>query len=227
MELIPSGTFSMGYQDLPTARRAGREEHVASFCLDRLEVSSGRHAACVQAGACKKPLTGGLCTFERAGAASRPINCVTWREAHAYCAWASKRLPTEAEWEYAARGTDGRLFPWGASPPGKRACWDGHGNDLGHGNRHELCPVGSYPDDRSPFGILDMAGSVSEWTALRPDEPAPAGRRDGSAEHARRGGSWGTKQSPFQVRVTSRGAGKFEPYRDGIFIGFRCASGPG
>lgn len=225
MVAIPSGGYSMGAQDLPGARRAGRDEQVASFCLDRVEVSAERYTACVQQGGCSRPLTGGLCTFERAGASSRPINCVTWRDAHAYCAWQKKRLPTEVEWEYAARGSDGRIFPWGASLPGKRACWDGDGNALGHGNRHELCPVGSHPEDRSPFGVLDMAGSVSEWTALRPDEPA--GKRDGSTEHARRGGSWGTKQSPFQVRVTGRGAGAFDTYRDGIFIGFRCAGEPG
>jgi len=223
MALIPAGSFSMGAHDLPGARRAGHEERVESFCLDIFEVGSSRHAACVESGACAKPLTGGLCTFGRAGASSRPINCVTWREAHAHCGWLGKRLPTEAEWEYAARGTDGRLFPWGNSLPGRRACWDGEGNDLGRGNRHELCPVGSYPGDTSPFGVRDMAGSVSEWTALRPDEPTPAGKSDGSTEHARRGGSWGTKQSPFQPRVTARGKGTFDTYRDGIFIGFRCA----
>jgi formylglycine-generating enzyme len=224
MVLVPSGTFVVGAQDLPGARRAGHEAKQESFCLDRLEVTAERYTACVEAGPCRKPLTGGLCTFERARAGSRPINCVTWKDAHAYCAWVHKRLPTEVEWEYAARGTDGRIFPWGASLPAKNACWDGDGNDLGHGNRHELCPVGSYPGDSSPFGVLDMAGSVSEWTALAPDEPAPEGRRDGSTEHARRGGSWGTKQSPYQLRVTGRGKGKFDPYRDGIFIGFRCAS---
>ena len=190
-----------------------------TFCLDRTEVTTEAYAACVAAGHCSAPLRGGSCSYERAGASKRPINCVGFLQAETFCKVAGKRLPTEAEWESAA-GAGVRMYPWGDEPPGKGVCWDGTENALGHGNRHDSCEVGTFEGDVSPDGARDLGGNLTEWTV-------PEGRltaRDPNQIAPRRGGTWGTKSGPFLLRTTSRRVGEYDPYHSGIFTGFRCAA---
>jgi len=160
---------------------------------------------------------------------SHPVAGVTFAEAAAYCAFAGGRLPTEAEWERAARGDapEGRRFPWG-DPYGSRLTNHGQGiasPDGVDGHRY-AAPVASYPDGASPFGLYDMAGNVWEWTVDRFRPRAyesgtsvdPVGDGLGS-ERIVRGGSW--RSSPVTHRVTYRAAvaeTRFEPD-----LGFRCA----
>ena len=160
MAIIPAGTFVFGDAKKPTS--------VAELCMDVTEVTVSAYTACVDAGTCT---TDGLtkygpCNWGVAGHENHPINCLSWHQATKYCGSVGKRIPTEEEWVYAAYGTDGRAFPWGNEPPGRQLCWDGEGNDLGKGERSgKTCPVGSYPEGRSPFGPSDMAGNVWEWTS--------------------------------------------------------------
>lgn len=192
----------------------------AAFCLDRTEVTTEMFTACVAAGQCTAPIRGGSCTYERADASRRPINCVGYRQAETFCKTAGKRLPTEDEWGRAA-GAGIRTYPWGDDPPGKSVCWDGAENALGKGNRHDSCDVGTFDADVTPEGVRDLGGNLTEWTVPAsgdlgrdPDQAAP-----------RRGGTWGTKSGPFLLRSTSRRVGDFHGYSAGIFTGFRCAMG--
>jgi formylglycine-generating enzyme required for sulfatase activity len=100
-----------------------------------------------------------------------PINCITKTQAERYCAAQGKRLPSAAEWEFAARGTDGRSYPWGNDDASEQVCWQGrHDADF-----KKTCPVGSFPAGASPFGALDMAGNVAEWTSTPETETAAPG----------------------------------------------------
>ncbi len=191
----------------------------SAYCLDRTEVTTEAFTACVAAGHCTAPLRGGSCAYERADASRRPINCVGFLHAEAFCKAAGKRLPTEAEWERAA-GAGVRVYPWGDEPPGKGVCWDGAENALGHGNRHDSCDVGTFDGDVSPEGVRDLGGNVTEWTV----PAASATARDPDQSAPRRGGTWGTKSGPFLLRTTSRRVGDYDTYQSGIFTGFRCAA---
>jgi sulfatase modifying factor 1 len=185
------------------------------FCLDQVEVTAAGYAACVAAGACAAAelSCSRAATYGDPQRATHPINCVSWEEADGYCRFARKRLPTEAEWEWAARGgARARAFPWGSAPPDRRACWDGKGNALGKGGRKEACPVGTHPDGDSPDGISDLAGNVREWTS------SPSGRF-----RVVRGGSWGDSLPDF-LAVSFRGLNA--PDERFELTGFRCAAEP-
>ncbi len=217
---IPAGTYWMGSPD----GEGDSDEHprhqvtVAAFSMDVTEVTVAAYARCVSAGPCLPLETGGACNYGKSDKASHPINCVAWDKAGAYCAWAGKRLPSEEEWEYAARGTDGRTYPWGQEVPGARVCWNGAGNDLGPGKRSGTCPVGAYPAGKSPFGLLDMSGNVREWTSSGWSDAYGTSRT--TSNRVGRGGGW-SSDDPSRVRGALRG--RYEPWAHDDFLGFRCA----
>ncbi|MBK6579847.1 MAG: SUMF1/EgtB/PvdO family nonheme iron enzyme [Sandaracinaceae bacterium] len=158
---VPGGSFLMGEGDPMQAFGAppAHQETVGPYCIDRTEVTAGAYHACTD------PACGaveiGTCA-DGVEHPQYPRNCVTWQQADAYCRWRGGRLPTETEWEFAARGADGRLYPWGHDEPDDtRARWGG-----AHGLRRlYTAPVGSFPAGASPFGVLDMSGNVSEWVS--------------------------------------------------------------
>jgi formylglycine-generating enzyme required for sulfatase activity len=199
---VPKGKVTLG------ETRATSD--VDAFCMDTTEVTTAAYAACVASGKCTKADTGGSCNAGVAGRENHPINCVDWNQGNAYCEAQGQRLPTEEEWEYAATGGDGRTYPWGNDAQSNQLCWDGEGNNLGKGNRHSTCAVGSYPSGNSPFGLADMSGNVWEWTSTPYD----------SSARVRRGGCW-YNDVPSNVRSASRfrslPATRFD------FLGFRCA----
>lgn len=217
MAEVPAGTFEMGgTQNVDEGPL--RAVSVRAFCMDVTEVTVDAYAACLAAGACSATAAVAQCNAGVAGRGAHPINCVTFEQARRYCAFAGKRLPTEEEWEYAARGDDGRIYPWGGYVPTANACWSGAGNDLGVGDRRSTCPVGSFPAGASPFGLQDMAGNVMEWTgsgySARYDLP-----RD-PATPVYRGGAW-SHSDPRLLRVTTRVRGSTTDANNAI--GLRCA----
>lgn len=184
MVRVPAGPFMMGCAPHDHTCRDGarhfrgehpyREVWLDSFDIDRLEVTVADYRRCVTAGACTmSEMIHPRCLWGVPGRDDHPINCVRWIDANAYCSWAGKRLASEAEWEKAARGTDGRIYPWGNQLPGPTRAnlcdarcapswpkfpaveWDD-----GH---EDIAPVGSYPAGASPYGVLDMIGNVEEW----------------------------------------------------------------
>jgi formylglycine-generating enzyme required for sulfatase activity len=184
-----------------------------TFCVDKTEVTVDAYASCVKVGACKAEdlQCGNAATWGKKGLGRHPINCVTWEEADTFCREHGKRLPTEQEWEWAARGGPRALaYPWGAEPPGNRACWDGDGNTEGKGKRKATCPVASHPRSRSATGLEDLAGNVREWTSTEHDR-----------HRVLRGGSWGDSLPEF-LTVDFRGWNA--PDERIELTGFRCAA---
>ena len=163
MVTIPAGEFLMGNPE--GKGRADewpqRSVYLDAFAIDQVEVTNERYMAFVTTTGHRNPPnpygTGPLVSVK--GIEQLPVVQATWYDAKAYCSWAKKRLPTEAEWEKAARGTDGRLFPWGDEPAtSKRANFDREWED-----EKTLHPVGSLPDGDSPYGVKDMSGNAREW----------------------------------------------------------------
>jgi formylglycine-generating enzyme required for sulfatase activity len=220
MVFVPAGEFLMGAAAAdPDADPDERPEHrvyLDAFWVDRLEVTNAMYAACVGAGGCTPPAHSrhyGPSEYQ-----GHPVLGVSWNQAVAYCAWAGRRLPTEAEWEKAARGPDGRRFPWGnEAPDPTRLNFDRLVDDT--------VRVGSYPPGASPYGALDMGGNVWEWVSdgYDPDyyarSPAvnPTGG-DSVSRRGLRGGSWNTGAA--NVRATNR-FWAFPGRND--TDGFRCA----
>lgn len=188
---------------------------VETFQLDRLEVTLEEYARCVAEGKCPNPGSHAGCNWGQPSRNDHPINCVTWHAATQYCAWRGKRLPTEAEWEYAARGTQGRKYPWGAAEleqsTDPKLCWF-------RDNSAGTCPVGAYPAGTTPEGVLDLGGNVIEWVADRYckyEKPS-----DCTAARAMRGCHYLDKK-PYHCRGAHRA--QLSPYDHAVTTGFRCA----
>ncbi|MCS6900788.1 MAG: SUMF1/EgtB/PvdO family nonheme iron enzyme [Myxococcales bacterium] len=179
---------------------------VRSFCMDITEVTMAAYRSCQEQGRCSPAHTGFLCTISRPELLDHPINCVDWYQARTYCEQVGGRLPTEREWEYAARGgAEQRLYAWGNEPPDGRCCYSHPGT----------CKVGSYPP--GSFGLRDLTGNVWEWTATAfgpyPSEPTEGPLR------VYRGGSF-SRRFPKWMRNSLRN--RFRPDEWGAHLGFRC-----
>jgi formylglycine-generating enzyme required for sulfatase activity len=260
--LVPAGAFRMGSppedKDADPDERPVRLVRLSTFCMDRTEVTVVSYARCAAAGACSpaskvvvsKNLAASdiqfwsrFCNAGIEGRGDHPVNCVDWHQAGAYCRWAGGRLPTEAEWEYAARGADGRRYPWGDEVPtasrlnacgvecGVKAKALGARADLtmytGNDGAETTAPVGSYPDGKSPFGVLDMAGNVWEWTRDGYAPYDPTETQDPVHEHGSmrvvRGGHWLNA-----LPQTPRAANRDRRHEDKRLedMGVRCVSAP-
>lgn len=220
--LVPAGTFTMGGDDLAPLR----EVFVRAFYIDEHEVTVRRYARFLEAtGAVALP-DGWRPELER-DRGTLPVVGIDWHDADAYCQWAGRRLPTDAEWEKAARGTDGRPYPWGDEVPSPRYANVGRPFEA---DAYEagLAPVGSHPDGRSPYGVHDLTGNASEWVAdwyidsyVRGDVRDPSGPAEGTGKVIR-GGGW--YDPPERLEVARRWSAEPRHYSDDI--GFRCARDP-
>jgi formylglycine-generating enzyme required for sulfatase activity len=229
MVYVPAGSFPMGSAGSdPMASSDEKPQHqvtLDAFWIDQTEVPNAHYARCVAAGACSPPSQSRSYTRGSYYGDSQydeyPVVYVSWGDATTYCEWAGGRLPSEAEWEYAARGPDGHIYPWGNDPPDTTLL--NYNNNVG-----DTTQVGSYPKGRSWVGALDMAGNVREWVddwyGDYPSEPQvnPSGPASGEYR-VLRGGCW--YDSPEFVRAANRltytPGGRYDHF------GFRCVVSPG
>jgi formylglycine-generating enzyme required for sulfatase activity len=246
---VPAGRFLMATPEGTIEYRNGavHEEQLTGYCIDRTEVTVAAYSRCVAAGSCTPATVASdedrFCNGTRADRQDHPVNCVDWQQATAYCTFANDRLPTEAEWEYAARGADGRSYPWGNDPPTARRL-NGCGPEcVAEELRHEprkpgewispplyrdddgwaaTAPVGRFPAGASPFGALDLAGNVEEWTAdgLDWNGASLAEARRGRGVQVVRGSSFRTL-SREEVKLSERGGQSTDVQMSKL--GFRCA----
>jgi formylglycine-generating enzyme required for sulfatase activity len=172
MVYVPGGSFDMGPPREVTLGKAPQRVQVAPFFIDRTEVTVAAYLACVRDKACTtSPPRAGCNATAKKPLLDYPMNCITKTQTEQYCAARGKRLPSAAEWEFAARGTDGRVYPWGNADAGEQLCWQGREGAASE----KTCAVGSFPAGASPFGVLDMAGNVAEWTSTPETETAGPG----------------------------------------------------
>jgi formylglycine-generating enzyme required for sulfatase activity len=224
MVLVPAGEFLMGSLTGDLDEQPVRRVYLDAYFFDKDHLTVGQYAKFLEATSHNVPPEWNI--MSRAMHKNRPVVNVEWADAAAYCTWAGKRQPTEAEWEKAARGTDGRTYPWGDELPSKfhgnmkKELWNSH---MG------LTPVGMFEDGKSPYGINDMAGNVWEWVSDWYDPNYystaplrnPTGPSTGSHKVVR-GGSWGS--GPEGLRSAERETRL--PSFQGFGTGFRCAKTP-
>jgi formylglycine-generating enzyme required for sulfatase activity len=237
MVFVEGGSFLMGSDDGNQDQRPSHRAQVSRFRIDATEVTVKAYSACVAAKKCAQPHAGlAGCNWMQQGRDEHPMNCVNWGEATSYCGLFGKRLPTETEWEYAARGSQNRSFAWGSLDPSPRllngcgAECPPYAHSLGLTDFEQTysgddgwpgtAPVGSFPRGDTPSGVHDLVGNVWEWTA---SHYCPYTNRACQATQlVARGSSWQGFQ-PSWSPVTGRLA--LEPGRREIDVGFRCVSG--
>ncbi len=224
MVSVPAGPFAMGIDSLQGLEDE-RPQHLVTldaFEIDRYETTTSQYARFLAATHRVPPWQWETVNLAEHG--DRPVIGVDWVDADAYCRWAGKRLPTEAEWEKAARGTDSRLFPWGGQAP--TAEHANHALGARFSYNQVLMPVGRYEKGKSPYGVYDMAGNVYEWVQDWYDgayydkspERNPAGPETGQFKVVR-GGSW----SDLPKYLLTYARFKLPPQTRNSFTGFRCA----
>lgn len=252
MVYVPAGSFAMGTSEKDVAAlleacamcdeawlRTEQPQHLvqlSEFWIDQTEVSNAQYARCVQGGGC--PALGPEYQQDvRLNDPQQPVVGVSWSAAAAYCSWVGARLPTEAEWEYAARGPGGHSYPWGNAFDGARLnfcdanCLE-ELPDLRFNDGYPYsAPVGSYPGGASWVGAVDMAGNVWEWTGDRYDagyysyspQKDPTGPLTG-AFHVLKGGAY--YNDNFWARPAARAGNNVDPNAGDVGIGFRCVVAP-
>lgn len=245
----PPAEITAGAETGVTVGAAGADlsVYVGALCIDRHEVTVAQYQACAERGDCsrghadadwwhqgrrgpkhKRAKASQRCNAGREGADTHPMNCVTWEQANAYCRSQGKRLPTEAQWERAARGTEGRRFPWGDDPPTPErvnAC----GPECTAGvpayaepDSHEgTAPVGVAPQGATPEGVHELGGNVREWTTGAVSDPRPGA--EASDLRAVRGGGFASNERA-ELGVDHRGAVAVGERRPDL--GFRCVRAP-
>ena len=259
MVYVAGGQDFMGSDEGLPFEKPAHNIKLAPFCIDVHEVTTAKYLACSDAGKCKRAARTNdwegitpddrktydpLCNARDADAKARhPINCVDWERASTYCAATGGRLPSEAEWEFAARGSDGRTYPWGDTPPSAKHLNACGAECVAWGRAHHVAekamykdddgwantaPVGSYPAGASKFGLMDVVGNVGEWVGdwyapyTAGDLVDPQGPAEGTSR-VMRGGAWNGAEASW-VRPTFRF--KSDPSLTSYGVGFRCAADP-
>lgn len=221
MRLVPAGIFTMG-SNLQDNEKPIHTVMLPDYYMDVYEVTNTHYNACVEAGGCIRPKFASK--FTDAAFADHPVVYVDWNQANIYCEWRGARLPTEAEWEKAARGTDSRTYPWGNNAPDKTLL--NYNSNLGGTSL-----VGSYESGKSPYGMYDMAGNVWEWVAdwysdayydALDEDALDSQDLVSDSYRVLRGGAW----SSYASNSRSAYRLKFRPDHWSLDIGFRCALSP-
>lgn len=233
---VESGEFIMGCNDNDyiacQLAKPAHKVYLKAYTIDKYLVTYRRYQACLDAEKCTPLFSGAGCNTGMSWNATHPVNCVNHQQAKNFCQFDGKRLPTEAEWEKAARGTDARKFPWGNQPPScqlavmnKKIGNNTIGPGCGAGTTQ---PVGSKPLGASPYGVADMAGNLFEWTSdwydkdyfSRSPYHNPTGPKTG--EHkVLKGSSWLMRTDNGLASVVRSG---YSPLGQGYVVGFRCAN---
>jgi formylglycine-generating enzyme required for sulfatase activity len=238
MVLVPAGPFTMGSVSGADDEKPVHKVTLDDYYIDLYEVTNARYAVCVNVGVCSSPGSDSSYSknsyYNNPDFASYPVTYVNWNQAKTYCEWRGCRLPSEAEWEKAARGEDARQYPWGDDIDGSRTNFCDLNCPLDYAERDindgfaDTAPVGSYPRGASPYGALDMAGNVWEWVAdwyadkyEESPEYAPPGPAGGQYR-VLRGGAWSGDRDV--LRSANRNG--VDPDVKYSVIGFRCAHSP-
>ncbi|MBI4523728.1 MAG: SUMF1/EgtB/PvdO family nonheme iron enzyme [Deltaproteobacteria bacterium] len=235
MVAIPAGPFTMGRDDGPEDERPAHRVNLPAYAIDRTPITNAQFAVFLNRVGSTNSRGERLYDFDDgdarihrregkwtadAGFENHPVVEVSWFGAREYCASVGKRLPTEAEWEKAARGTDGRKYPWGNSAPEKNRAQFGAG-------WNQTAPVENFPKGASPYRVLDLAGNAWEWVSSAyfpyPYDPTD-GREDLTADAVRGTRGGGHDSPPEELTTTQRGRSLSRNFRSGHHnIGFRCA----
>ena len=220
MVYVPAGPFTMGSKEGQEDEKPVHTVNLASFWFDQTEVTNGMYAICVQAGVCQPPASNSSATrsnyYNNSAYVDYPVIYVSWNQAVAYCAWSDSRLPSEAEWEKAARSTDSRTYPWGEN-------FDKTYANV-FGGIEDTSKVGEFEKGKSPFKAYDLAGNVWEWVSSE-YQPYPYKASDGrenlksGGARVLRGGSW------FYLYDLARASYRYwdNPAYTSYDAGFRCA----